>query len=64
MFREEYEFGEFHAFRSSSVIRLMTQRKMRLVGDVAHIVENTNIYRVLVEKPNGMNHFEDLRVGE
>jgi hypothetical protein len=28
----------------------------------AHIGENTNVYRVLVEKPKGQNHYGDRDV--
>jgi len=33
------------------------------VGHVAHMEEGRGVYRVLVGRPEGKNHWEDLGVG-
>jgi hypothetical protein len=40
-------------YSSSSIIRIMKSRKMRLVGNVARMGEKRNAYRLLVGKPEG-----------
>jgi hypothetical protein len=36
-----------------NIIRVIKLRKMRWVGHVAHIGETREVYRVVVEKPDG-----------
>jgi hypothetical protein len=36
---------------------------MRWAGHVARIGEKRNAYRLLVEKPEGKNHYDDQDVG-
>ena len=43
---------ELHDVHSSSNIMVIKSRRMRWVGQVAHM-EKRNTYRVLVEKPDG-----------
>jgi hypothetical protein len=51
---EEVAHEELHIFYSSpNIIRLIISRKVRLVGHVAHMGEEKNVYRVLVGKPEG-----------
>jgi hypothetical protein len=40
-------------YSSPSIIRIIKSRIMRLVGHVEHIGEKRNLYRLLVEKPEG-----------
>jgi hypothetical protein len=40
-----------HFYSSPSVIRTITSRRMRWVGHVVRIGENTNAYMLLVGKP-------------
>jgi hypothetical protein len=42
-----------HLYSSPSIIRIIKSRRMRWVGHVARIGENTNAYRLLVGKPEG-----------
>jgi hypothetical protein len=43
--------GELHnLYSSSDIIRQIKSRRMRWVGHVAHMVEGSNVYRVLVGK--------------
>jgi len=37
-------------------------RRMRLVGHVARMTDRRGSYRVLVERPEGNNHVEDIVV--
>jgi hypothetical protein len=55
--------GELHNLDSSSdIIRQIKSRRMRWAGHVARMVEERNVYRVLVGKPEGINHLEDQGV--
>jgi hypothetical protein len=40
-------------YSSSSIIRMIKSRKMRLAGHVARMCEKRNAYRVLMGKPEG-----------
>jgi hypothetical protein len=40
-------------YSSSSIIRMIKSRRMRLAGHVARMVEKRNAYRLLVGKPEG-----------
>jgi hypothetical protein len=42
---------------------MMKSRRMRWTGYVARMGERRNAYRLLVGKPEGMNHWEDQDVG-
>jgi hypothetical protein len=44
------------------IIRVIKSRRMRWVGHVAHMWERRGVYRVLVGKPEGKNHLEDLGI--
>jgi hypothetical protein len=45
---------ELHDMYSSpSIIRIIKSRRMRWAGHVARMVEKTNVYRLLVGKPEG-----------
>jgi hypothetical protein len=46
-----------------SIITIIKSRRMRWAGNVAQIGEKRNAYRILVGKPEGKNHYEDLDVG-
>jgi hypothetical protein len=46
---------ELHNWNSSpSIIRIIKSSMVRCAGHVAHMVEKTNTYRILVETPEGM----------
>jgi transcription termination factor 2 len=40
-------------YSSSSIIRIITSRRMRWAGHVARMEEKRNVYRLLVGKPEG-----------
>jgi hypothetical protein len=55
---------ELHGLYSSPNIgRVFKSRKMRWAGHVARLGEGSGVYRVLVGRPRGKNHWEDLGVG-
>jgi hypothetical protein len=54
--------GERHNFCLSPDIRQIKSRRMRWVGHVARMGEGRNVYGVLVGKPEGKDHLEDLGV--
>jgi len=43
-------------------VRVIKSRRMRWAGYVAHMGEERGVYRVLVGKPEGKNHWGDLGV--
>jgi hypothetical protein len=45
------ELGDLYS--SPSIIRIIKSRRMRWAGHVARMGENGNVYRLLVEKPEG-----------
>ena len=47
-------------YSSHTIVRVM--RRMRWAGHVAYMRENRGLYSVLVGKPEGNNHLEDLGV--
>jgi len=40
-------------YSASNIVRVITSRRMRWVGNVAHMGERRGVYRVLVGKPDG-----------
>jgi hypothetical protein len=58
-------YEELHDLYSSpDIIQIMKLRKITWVGHVAHVGGRgeRNICRVLMGKPEGMNHLEDLDI--
>jgi hypothetical protein len=54
---------EIHDLYSSpSIIRTLKVKRMRWAGHAAR-KEKRNVYRLLVEKPEGRSHYEDQDVG-
>ena len=47
---------------SPNIVRVIKSRRMRWAGYVACMVEERGVYRVLVGKPEGRNHWGDLGV--
>jgi len=47
---------------SPNVVRVIKSRKMRWAGHVARMGEERWVYRVLVGKPEGRNHWGDLDI--
>jgi hypothetical protein len=47
---------------SPNILRVIKSRKMRWVGHVARTGDRRNAYRVLVGRPAGRKHLEDLGV--
>jgi hypothetical protein len=43
-------------YSSPNIIKIITSRRMKWAGHVAHIEEKMNAYRALVGKPEGKNH--------
>ena len=49
-------------YSSPNIERVIKSRRMRWAGHVARMVEERGVYRVLVGKPEGRNHWGDLGV--
>jgi len=49
-------------YSSPHIVRVIKWRRMRLAGHVARMGEERGMYRVLVGKPEGRNHWGDLGV--
>ena len=49
-------------YSSPNIVRVIKSRRMRWVGHVAHMGEERGVYRVLVGKLEGRNHWGDLGV--
>jgi len=49
-------------YTSPNIVWAIKSRRMRWVGHVAHMGEERRMYRVLVGKPEGRNHWGDLGV--
>jgi len=47
---------------SPNIVRVIKWRRMRWAGHVTRIGEERGVYRVLVGKPKGKNHWGDLGV--
>jgi hypothetical protein len=54
---------ELHNLYSSPDIKQVKSRRMRWAGYVARMGEERKVYKVLVGKPEGKNHWEDQGVG-
>jgi len=49
-------------YSSPNIVRVIKSRRMRWAGHVARMGEERVVYRVLVGKPEGRNHWGDLGV--
>ena len=47
---------------SPNIVRVIKSRRMRWAGHVARMGEERGVYRVLLGKPEGKNHWGDLGV--
>jgi len=47
---------------SPNIVRVIKSRRMRWAGHVARMREEKGVYRVLVRKPEGKNHWGELGV--
>jgi hypothetical protein len=45
------------------IVRVIKSRRMRWAGHVARMGEGRGIYKVLVGRPEGKDHWEDRGVG-
>jgi hypothetical protein len=55
---------EFHdVYSSPNIVRVIESRRMRWAGHVARMGEGRSVYWVLVGRPEGKNHWEDIGVG-
>jgi hypothetical protein len=55
---------ELHGLYSSPyVVRMIKARTLRWAGHVAHMRDGRDVHRVLVGKPKGRDHWEDVGVG-
>jgi hypothetical protein len=58
------DHDELHnPYSSPNIVRVIKSRRMRWMGHVACMGEGTGVYRVLVGRPKGRDHWEDLGVG-
>jgi hypothetical protein len=46
-----------------NIVRVIKSRRMRWAGHVARMGQGRGVYRVLVGRPKGRDHWEDLGVG-
>jgi hypothetical protein len=54
---------ELHSLYSSlNIVRVIKSRRIRWAGHVACMGEGRNVFRVLVGRPEGGNHWEDLGI--
>jgi hypothetical protein len=54
---------ELHSLYSSpNIVRVIKSRTMRWAGYVVHMEEGRDVYRVLVGRPKGKDHWEDLGI--
>ena len=49
-------------YSSPNIVRVIKSRRMRCAGHVAHMGQERGVYRVLVGKLVGRNHWGDLSV--
>jgi len=49
-------------YSSPNIVRVLNSRRMRWAGHVARMGEEREVYRILVGKPGGRNHWGDLGV--
>ena len=49
-------------YSSPNIVRVIKSRRLRWAGHVARMGEERGVYRVLVGKPEGRNHWGDLGV--
>jgi len=49
-------------YSSPNMVRVIKSRRMRWAGHVARMGQERGVYRVLVGKPEGRNHWGDLGV--
>ena len=49
-------------YSSPNIVRVIKSRRMRWAGHMARMGEERGVYRVLVGKPEGRNHWGDLGV--
>jgi hypothetical protein len=55
--------NELHSLYSSpNIVGVIKSKRMRWAGHVAYTEEGRGVYRVLVGKPKGRDHLEDLGV--
>jgi hypothetical protein len=55
---------ELHSlYSSSNIVRVIESRRIRWAGHVACMGEGRGVYRVLIGRPEGKSHWEDLGVG-
>jgi len=49
-------------YSSPNIVQVIKSRRMRWAGHVVCMGEERGVYRVLVGKPEGMNHWGDLGI--
>jgi hypothetical protein len=55
---------ELHSLYSlPNIVKVIKSRRMRWTGHVVRMGEGRGVYRVLVGRPKGRDHLEDLGVG-
>jgi hypothetical protein len=61
--RRKLHRGQLHNLYSSpDIIRQIKSGRMRWAGHVARMGEGRNVYRILMEKPEGKDHLKDQGV--
>jgi hypothetical protein len=55
---------DLHSLYSSpNFVRVIKSRRLKWAGHVARMEEGRGVYRVLIGRPKGRDHWEDLGVG-
>jgi hypothetical protein len=49
-------------YSSPNIIRMIKPRRMRWAGHVARMGEKRNAYRILVGKPEGRDHWDNIKI--
>jgi hypothetical protein len=62
--REVHNDELHNLYSSPNIVRVIKSRKIRWAGHVARMGEGRGVFRVLVWRPEGENHWEDLGVDE
>jgi hypothetical protein len=60
--RKLYNDELHNLYSSPNIVRVIKSRRMRWTGLVACMGEGRGVYTVLVGRPEGKNHWEDLDV--
>jgi hypothetical protein len=55
-----HNYELYSLYSSPNIVRVIKSRRVRWARHVARMEEGRGVYRVLVWRPEGKNHWEDL----